>query len=134
MAPRSDLTTALRSLAASAEEHPQAVVVVSDGRLDDPAEDASKESLAALGKELKVPIHTIATTREGLPSVEIDTKAPHRAQYERSDVTAVPSCGVIGEAMLALVLADALLEKTGGDSMGEVRRNLDAVLAAQKGF
>ena len=49
-------------------------------------------------------------------------------------MTAVPACGVIGEAMLAFVLADALLEKTGGDSMGEVRRNLDAFLVAQKGF
>ncbi|HMM36809.1 MAG TPA: chorismate synthase, partial [Thermoanaerobaculia bacterium] len=39
----------------------------------------------------------IATLREGLPSVDVDTKAPHRAQYERSDVTAVPACGVIGE-------------------------------------
>jgi uncharacterized membrane protein len=71
VAPRSDLTTALRSLAASADEHPQAVVVVSDGRLDDPGEDAAKESLAALGKELKVPIHTVATTRDGPPDASV---------------------------------------------------------------
>jgi uncharacterized membrane protein len=64
-APRSDLTTALRALAASPEERPQAVVVVSDGRLDDPGEDATKDQLAALGKDLKVPVHTVATTREG---------------------------------------------------------------------
>ncbi|HVJ93233.1 MAG TPA: hypothetical protein VM580_25705 [Labilithrix sp.] len=70
-APRSDLTAALRALAASAEERPQAVVVVSDGRLDDPGEDASKENLAALGKELKVPIHAIATTRDGPPDASI---------------------------------------------------------------
>ena len=76
----------------------------------------------------------IATLREGLPSVDLDTKAPHRAQYERSDVTAVPACGVIAEAMLAFVLADALLEKTGGDSMDEVRRNLEGFLAAQRSF
>ena len=76
----------------------------------------------------------IATLREGLPSVDLDTKAPHRAQYERSDVTAVPACGVIAEAMLAFVLADALLEKTGGDSMDEVRRNLGGFLAAQRSF
>ena len=63
--PRSDLTSAIRALATSAEERPQAVVVVSDGRLDDPSAEASKESLAALGKELRVPIHTIATTRGG---------------------------------------------------------------------
>ncbi|MGA7991581.1 MAG: chorismate synthase, partial [Thermoanaerobaculia bacterium] len=73
----------------------------------------------------------IATLREGLPSVDIDTKESHRAQYERSDVTAVPACGVIGEAMLAFVLADALLEKTGGDSMEEVKRNYDGFVRAQ---
>ena len=60
--PRSDLTSALRALGASSEERPQAIVVVSDGRLDDPGEDASKELLQALGRDLKVPIHTIATT------------------------------------------------------------------------
>lgn len=60
--PRSDLTTALRALGASAEERPQAIVVVSDGRLDDPGEDASKEQLQALARDLKVPIHTVATT------------------------------------------------------------------------
>jgi len=76
----------------------------------------------------------ISTLREGLPSVDVDTKAPHRAQYERADVTAVPAGGVIGEAMLAFVLADALLEKTGGDSMGEVRRNFDGFVAAQREF
>jgi chorismate synthase len=76
----------------------------------------------------------ISTLRDGLPSVDIETKLPHRAQYERSDVTAVPACGVIGEAMLAFVLADALLEKTGGDSMEEVKRNFDGFVRAQKLF
>ncbi len=76
----------------------------------------------------------IATLREGLPSVDIETKQPHRAQYERSDVTSVPAGAVIGEAMLAFVLCDALLAKTGGDSMGEVRRNFDAFVAAQRAF
>ncbi|MDB4946854.1 MAG: Threonine dehydrogenase [Labilithrix sp.] len=61
-APRSDLTAALRAIGASAEERPQAIVVVSDGRLDDPGEDTTKEQLQALGRELKVPIHTVATT------------------------------------------------------------------------
>ncbi len=76
----------------------------------------------------------ISTLKEGLPSVDIDTKAPHRAQYERSDVTAVPAAGVIAEAMLAFVLADALLEKTGGDSMDEVKRNFEAFVAAQHAY
>jgi chorismate synthase len=76
----------------------------------------------------------ISTLREGLPSVDIDTKQAHRAQYERSDVTAVPACGVIAEAMLAFVLADALLEKTGGDSMEECLRNFDGFVRAQRAY
>jgi uncharacterized membrane protein len=62
-APRSDLGAALRALAASPAERPAAVVVVSDGRLDDPPADASEATLKALGSALKVPIDTIATTR-----------------------------------------------------------------------
>ena len=76
----------------------------------------------------------ISTLKDGLPSVDIDSKEPHRAAYERSDVTAVPAGGVIAEAMLAFVLADALLEKTGGDSMDEVRRNFDGFVTAQREF
>lgn len=68
----------------------------------------------------------IATLREGLPSVDLDSLEPHRAQYERSDVTALPAAGVIGEAMLALVLADACLEKYGGDSMLELLAHAEA--------
>ena len=62
----------------------------------------------------------IATLRRGLPSVDLDTLEPHASQYERSDVTALPAAGVIAESMVALVLADALLEKLGGDSMPEL--------------
>jgi chorismate synthase len=62
----------------------------------------------------------ISTLRKGLPSVDLDTLEPHRSQYERSDVTARPAAGVIAEAMVALVLADALLEKVGGDSVAEL--------------
>jgi len=68
----------------------------------------------------------ISTLRQGLPSVDLDTMEPHAAQYERSDVTAVPAAGVIGEAMLALVLADACLEKFGGDSMTELLAHVRA--------
>jgi chorismate synthase len=73
----------------------------------------------------------ISTLRRGMPSVDLDTLEPHRSQYERSDVTAVPACGVVAEAMVALVLADALLEKAGGDSLEEVRRHLAATLELQ---
>ena len=63
-APRSDLGAAVRALAASSEERPSALVVVSDGRLDDPPENPSDESLRALGGTLHVPIDTVATTRD----------------------------------------------------------------------
>lgn len=74
----------------------------------------------------------ISTLRQGLPSVDLDTLEPAAAQYERSDVTALPAAGVIGEAMVALVLADALLEKLGGDSMPEVRAHWEATAALQQ--
>jgi chorismate synthase len=74
----------------------------------------------------------ISTLRKGLPSVDLDTLEPHPSQYERSDVTALPAAGVIAEAMVALVLADALLEKLGGDSMAELRAHHEATLALQR--
>jgi chorismate synthase len=74
----------------------------------------------------------ISTLRQAIASVDLDTLEPHRAQYERSDVTALPACGVVAEAMVALVLADALLVKVGGDSLTEVRAHLDATLALQR--
>jgi chorismate synthase len=71
----------------------------------------------------------ISTLRRGLPSVDIETHEAHRSQWERSDVTAVPACGVVCEAMLAITLAAATREKFGGDSLGEMKRNYDAYLA-----
>ncbi|MEP6800785.1 MAG: chorismate synthase [Acidobacteriota bacterium] len=66
----------------------------------------------------------ISTLARGLDSVDLETGEPARSAYERSDVTAVPACGVIAEAMLAFILADALLEVTGGDRMEDVRERL----------
>jgi chorismate synthase len=65
----------------------------------------------------------ISTLRRALRSVDIDTKQEEAAAFERSDVTAVPAAGVIGEAMVALVLASAMRDKFGGDSLTEMRRN-----------
>jgi chorismate synthase len=70
----------------------------------------------------------ISTLRRGLPSVDIDSGEPHRSQWERSDVTAVPACGIVCEAMLAIILAAAMREKFGGDSLREMRRNHDGYL------
>jgi chorismate synthase len=71
----------------------------------------------------------LSTLVRALDTVDMATGGKARAHVQRSDVTAVPAAGVVGEAVVALVLADALLEKTGGDSVAEVRRNLDAYLA-----
>ena len=67
----------------------------------------------------------ISTLRRGLGTVDLKTKESVRAAYERSDVCVVPAGGVAGEAMVALVLAEAFLGKFGGDSIGETRRNYD---------
>ena len=76
----------------------------------------------------------ISTLRRGLPSVDIETQEEHRSQWERSDVTAVAACGVVCEAMLAIALADAMREKFGGDSLGEMRRNYDGYIAQLREF
>ncbi|MEO8430361.1 MAG: chorismate synthase [Acidobacteriota bacterium] len=76
----------------------------------------------------------ISTLARGLDSVDVETGEAARSAYERSDVTAVPACGVIAEAMLAFVLADALLESTGGDRMADVLRRLDESRARTRRF
>ncbi len=76
----------------------------------------------------------IPTLRRPLSSVDIITKEPFEAAYERSDVCAVPAASVIGEAMAALVIAGALLDKFGGDSIEEVRRNYESYLEYVKQF
>jgi len=68
----------------------------------------------------------ISTLRRPLESVDFATREPVKAAYERSDVCVVPAAGVVGEAMVALVLARAFLEKFGGDSLEETRRNFAA--------
>jgi chorismate synthase len=77
------------------------------------------------GEELRVRgyLKPIATLKKRLRSVHIETKEPMESDFERSDVTAVPAAGVIGEAMVAIVLARAMREKFGGDSLREMQRN-----------
>jgi chorismate synthase len=65
----------------------------------------------------------ISTLRTPLMSVELKSHNPRKAAYERSDICVVPAGGVIGEAMMALILGSALLDKFGGDSLGEIRNN-----------
>ena len=76
----------------------------------------------------------ISTLRRPLESVDLNTRETVQAAYERSDVAVVPAAGVIGEAMVALVLASAMIEKFGGDSMREAKRNYEGYLAQVKEF
>ncbi len=74
-------------------------------------------------------VKPIATMINPLPSVDLTSGELDQAHYERSDITFVPACGVIGEAMVALALAEALLEKFGGDHVDETKRNWRAYMA-----
>ena len=79
---------------------------------------------------VRVAMKPISTLMSPLPTVDLASGEPANAQSERSDVTAVPALGVIAEAMVAIALADAMLEKFGGDSLGEMRRNHQAYVAS----
>jgi chorismate synthase len=76
----------------------------------------------------------ISTLRRPLESVDLETREPALAAYERSDVAVIPAAGVIGEAMVAIVLAQVFLEKFGGDSLAETRRNYDGYQQQVRSF
>ncbi len=79
---------------------------------------------------VRVAMKPISTLMSPLKTVDLSTGQSANAQSERSDVTAVPAVGVIAEALVALVLADAMLEKFGGDSLSELRRNYDGYVTS----
>lgn len=70
-------------------------------------------------------VKPISTLRKPLMSVDVETKEPFQAQYERSDTCVVPAAGVIGEAMVAVVLVQAIQEKFGGDTLQEIQANIE---------
>jgi len=76
----------------------------------------------------------ISTLRRPLESVDLTTREPALAAYERSDVCVVPAAGVIAEAMVSMVLAQAFLEKFGGDSLDETRRNFEGYMEQLRNF
>jgi chorismate synthase len=79
---------------------------------------------------VRVAMKPISTVPRALATVDVRTGEPAKAINQRSDVTAVPAAGVVAEAMAALVIADAALEKFGGDNVAETRRNLSSYLEA----
>ena len=88
------------------------------------------------GEEVRVRGHLkpLSTLRRPLRSVDIDSKEDKPAGFERSDITAVPAAGVIGEAMISLVFAAAMREKFGGDSLGEMKRNFEGYQSQLRGY
>jgi len=88
------------------------------------------------GEEVRVTgyLKPIPTLKKALRSVDMITKEPFAAQHERSDTCTVPAAGVIGETMVALVLARVFLEKFGGDSIGETSRNYSAYLEQVRSY
>jgi chorismate synthase len=121
------LTTTRRGSAAHDE-----LVVGPDGitRLSDRAGGIEGGMSTGTVLRVRAGMKPISTVPHALRTVDVATGAAAEAHHQRSDVCAVPAAGVVAEAMVALVLADAMLEKFGGDSLGETRRNLDAYLAA----
>jgi chorismate synthase len=79
---------------------------------------------------LRAAMKPISTVPRALATVDVRTGEPAKAINQRSDVTAVPAAGVVAEAMTSLVLADAMIEKFGGDSVAETARNAEAYLKA----
>lgn len=75
-------------------------------------------------------VKPIPTLRRPLMSVDLETKEPFQAQYERSDTCIVPAAGVVGEAMVAIILAQSIQEKFGGDTLREIQSNLEGYRSA----
>jgi len=88
------------------------------------------------GEELRIRgyMKPLSTLRRPLRSVDIDTKQNEPAGFERSDITAVPAAGVVAESMVALVLASAMKDKFGGDSLGEMKRNFEGYREQLRGY
>lgn len=83
---------------------------------------------------LRVAMKPISTLYSPKKSVDIETKEPFDASVERSDICTVPAAGVVGEAVVAFEMANAMIEKFGGDSLEEMKRNYDSYLAYVKSF
>ena len=106
------------------------IEITSDGIKRRTGRAGGTEGGMSTGDPLRVRIamKPISTVPKALDTVDVATKEAAKAINQRSDVCAVPAAGVVGEAMMALVLAEALLEKFGGDSLQEVQRNIRGYL------
>ncbi len=110
-----------------------AIIRTSDGKVARTTHRAGGiEAGMSTGEPIRVRVamKPIATVPRALQTVDVSTGQPTKAHHQRSDVTAVPASGVVAEAMVALVMAEEVLEKFGGDSVDETRRNMQSFIAA----
>lgn len=108
------------------------IVPSEDGIRRTTGRSGGTEGGMSTGEALRVraAMKPIATVPRALRTIDVTTGHETVAHHQRSDVCAVPAAGIVAEAMVALVLAEALLEKFGGDSVGETQRNVESYLAA----
>lgn len=107
------------------------IVPTAEGIVRTSGRSGGTEGGMTTGEVLRVraAMKPIATVPRALRTVDVATGEEAVAHHQRSDVCAVPAAGIVAEAMVALVLADAVVEKFGGDSVGETRRNAESYLA-----
>jgi chorismate synthase len=107
------------------------IVVGDDGIRRTSGRSGGTEGGMSTGELLRVraAMKPIATIPRALRTIDVATGQEAKAHHQRSDVCAVPAAGVVAEAMVALVLAEVVLEKFGGDSIAETKRNVDSYLA-----
>jgi chorismate synthase len=110
------------------------IVNTADGIRRTSGRSGGTEGGMSTGEALRVraAMKPIATVPRALRTVDVVTGEASVAHHQRSDVCAVPAAGIVAEAMVALVLADVVLEKFGGDSVGETRRNIEGYLSAMR--
>ena len=106
------------------------IVPTDDGIRRTSGRSGGTEGGMSTGEVLRVraAMKPISTVPRALRTVDVETGEASVAHHQRSDVCAVPAAGVVAEAMVALVLADAVLEKFGGDAVAETRRNVGSYL------
>ena len=108
------------------------IVPTADGIRRSTGRSGGTEGGMSTGETLRVraAMKPIATVPRALRTIDVSTGEEAVAHHQRSDVCAVPAAGIVAEAMVALVLADVVLEKFGGDSVGETRRNVEGYLSS----
>jgi chorismate synthase len=108
------------------------IVATPDGIRRSSGRSGGTEGGMSTGETLRVraAMKPIATVPRALRTIDVSTGEQAVAHHQRSDVCAVPAAGIVAEAMVALVLADVVLEKFGGDSVGETRRNVEGYLSS----